>query len=188
MKENLNEIAEIQFGPYLKGELQGTTKYLLASHFDELNRPSLFIASYVELESNESSLLQSNDVLLAGKGQRTFAWAYDEKFGPAVASSLFFVIRTNPDQVNGKYLASFLNSEKIQHQIKLIAGGHSIPSIPKKELLQLKVNIPSIEKQMEFVEMAELMEEDVRLAELLLTKKKEMRKTIINKMIDKQIK
>ena len=132
MRHKLGDITKIHFGPYLKGTDTGSVKYLLASHFDKSFRPSKFELSYIELdEKSNNELLQPNDVILAGKGQRTFAWAYDVDMGPCVPSSLFFVLHTNPDEVNGKYLAHYLNTEKVQHQLKLIGGGLTVPSIPK---------------------------------------------------------
>jgi restriction endonuclease S subunit len=185
MRFNLGEIANINFGPYLKGTDNGQIKYLLASHFDYQAKPNLFENSYIdENDLNKNDLLQSGDVILAGKGQRTFAWAYEENMGDCVASSLFFVLKIDTTKVMSKFLAHYLNTEKVQHQLKLMAGGFTIPSIPKKELQQLNVFLPSLNEQQEFVNFSELIQEDIYLAETLLQKKKELKNTIINKMIN----
>jgi restriction endonuclease S subunit len=184
MKHKLGDIANIHFGPYLKGGDDGDVKYLLASHFDKSFRPTKFEHSFIELDKKTNEeLLQPNDIILAGKGQRTFAWAYDKEMGPCVPSSLFFVLHTNPNEVDGKYLAHYLNTEKMQHQLKLIGGGLTVPSIPKKELQKLSIHIPSMDEQMRFVELAELLEEDVALTELLLSRKRAMRKSVLNRII-----
>ncbi|CAN0602765.1 unnamed protein product, partial [Ectocarpus sp. 12 AP-2014] len=154
--QKLGDIAEIQFGSYDKPVEKGRVKYLHAGHFDNLYKPTKFEESFVELDGkNEKFLLQPNDVILAGKGHRTFAWAYDENIGKAIPSSLFFIIRTNPSEILGSYLAQFLNSEKVQYNLKLIGAGATITSIPKKELEEITVVIPSIEEQQKMVDFIE---------------------------------
>lgn len=189
MVKKLEEISEIHFGPYEKGEEKGNIKYLLAGHFDEYYQPNNFGESYVELTyKNEKSLLKANDVVLAGKGQRMFAWSYDEQFGHAIPSSLFYIIRTNPLEVLGEYLAHFLNSDKIQYEIKLIASGGTVPSIPKSELIQLEVFVPSIEEQHRIVNIANLLEKDLILTQQLLNEKMNLKKGVINKLINQNTK
>lgn len=184
MNKKLSDISSIQFGPYEKASDTGEAKYLLASHFDSRFQPSRFELSYVNLDENMGdSLLKKNDVILAGKGQRTFAWAYDEKLGLCVPSSIFFVIETDENIILGEYLAHFLNTDLVQHQLKLLGAGGTIPSIPKKELGRLLIWVPSMEAQVKIVAMANLLEDDWRLTQNLLLKKELMQKMIMHKMI-----
>lgn len=189
MVQKLGNIAEIQFGSYDKPKEKGNIKYLHAGHFDKLFSPAKFEKSFIELDGkNDKFLLQPNDVILAGKGHRTFAWAYDTDFGQAIPSSLFFIIRVKASEVLGAYLAQYLNSEKIQYNLKLIGAGATITSIPKKELEEITVVIPSMEEQRKFVEFIELLDEDLQLTQDLLKKRTALKKGLINKLISKQIK
>ncbi|WP_421808692.1 restriction endonuclease subunit S [Flagellimonas sp.] len=184
MKKRLGDIAEIRFGPYLKAQDSGQCKYLKASHFNKQAKLTKFEHSFVDFDGkSERELLRSNDLILAGKGQRNFAWAYEEDKGPCVASSLFFVITPYDKNLDSAYLALYLNSERLQHKLRLISGGLTIPSISKKELENLVIDVPGIQEQKKFVHMAELLNDDVELTEKLLVKKRAMRKTILNKMI-----
>lgn len=188
MKRKLGDISKIHFGPYLKGDENGEVKYLLASHFDNFYKPTKFELSFIDIdEVNSDELLKTNDVILAGKGQRTFAWAYEDEMGACVPSSLFFVLETESNKVIGKYLALYLNSERVQHKLKLIGGGLTVPSIPKKELEKLDVYIPSIAEQKKIIDLASLLDDDIGLVEQMLERKKAMRRTILNKMINNQI-
>lgn len=189
INKTLAEIASIKFGPYMKGSSNGDAKYLLASHFDKQYQLTKFELSFVNLnEKQRRNLLEPNDVILAGKGSRIFAWAYDEKIGPTIASSLFYVIKTNREKINGKYLACYLNSPLVQQKLKAIAGGFKIPSLPKKELAKIKLLIPSIEEQIKFVQLSEILDQDILLAQELLKKKKALRNSLINGMIEKMLK
>ncbi|WP_223550526.1 restriction endonuclease subunit S [Aestuariivivens sp. NBU2969] len=189
MLRKLGNISEIQFGSYDKPQKEGSVKYLHASHFDKLYKPSRFEESFVRLDGkNDKFLLQPNDVILAGKGHRTFAWAYNPDFGQAIPSSLFYIIRTNPAQVLGKYLALYLNSEKTQYTLKLIGAGATITSIPKKELEQINIAIPPIEEQQKAVSLISLLDENIQFTQELLNKRTTLKKGLINKIISNQIK
>ncbi|MDG1728971.1 MAG: restriction endonuclease subunit S [Algibacter sp.] len=188
MIQKLANIAEIQFGSYDKPQETGSIKYLHAGHFDKLYKPTKFEESFIELDGkNDKFLLQPNDVILAGKGHRTFAWAYNPDFGKAIPSSLFYIIRTKPSKVLGTYLAQYLNSEKIQYNLKLIGAGATITSIPKRELEEVSVDIPSLEEQKKIVDFIELLDEDLRLTQDLLEKRTALKQGIINKLMSKKI-
>jgi restriction endonuclease S subunit len=189
MLQKLGDIAEIQFGSYDKPQEKGSVKYLLAGHFNKLYKPTKFEKSFVELDSkNEKFLLQPNDVILAGKGHRTFAWAYNKDLGKAIPSSLFFIIKTDPSKIKGAYLAYYLNSEKVQYNLKLIGAGATITSIPKKELEEISINVPSLLEQNRVIEFIRLLDEDIELTQNLLAKRVSLRKGLINKLINNKIK
>ena len=137
-------------------------------------------------ERVEKFQLSDNDVILAAKGSRNFAWAYKEESGPCVPSSAFFIIRTNPNKIKGEYLANVLNSKLVQYQIKNMATGGGMPSIPKKEFNELEVFVPSLEFQSKVIKMAEMLDENIELTAELLRQKKELKKGVINKMISSE--
>lgn len=190
MKRLLNDIAKIYYGPYEKTETKGSIKYLVSSHFDEYFEPSLFKESYVDaVKDAKKYILRPNDIIVTGKGQRIFAWAYKEEYGEVIPSSLFYIIKINDSsKLIGEYLATVLNSQKVKHKLKSLSGGTSIPSIQKKELGQLNIHIPSIEKQMQIIDMSKLLDKDVELATKLLEKKKALKTGILNKLINQKIK
>ncbi|QDO95285.1 restriction endonuclease subunit S [Formosa sediminum] len=188
MIHKLGDIAEIQFGLYEKPLAEGEVKYLHAGHFNNLHKPAKFEESFVKLNGkNNKFLLQPNDVILAGKGHRTFAWAYSLDFGQAIPSSLFYIIRTQSSVVLGEYLAQYLNTEKIQYNLKLIGAGGTITSIPKKELEEIKVHIPALKEQKKIVDFIELLDEDLRLTQELLEKRTALKKGLINKIMSENI-
>lgn len=186
MKYKLADIAEIYYGPHEKTKIKGCIKYLVSSHFDEFLEPSLFKESFVNtVKDADKYLLQPNDVIVTGKGQRLFAWAYKPEFGEVIPSSLFYIIKINePDKIIGEYLAYLLNSEKMNYSLKALSAGTSIPSIQKNELGQLKVIIPTLEEQRIIVKLASLLDKDVELASKLLEKKRAFRKGLLNRVIN----
>lgn len=180
----VGEFVDVQFGPHLKASNKGTIKYLLAGHFDENLNLTNFQNSFVLPGSKtERFLLQHNDVILAGKGHRTFAWAYNENMGPMVPSSLFYLLRAPKDLVVGAYLAAVLNSERIQHKLSLIGAGATVTSIPKKELNQLEIQIPTINNQQKFLKIYSLLEKDIELTNKLLETKRNFKRGVVNDLL-----
>lgn len=180
----LGEFADVQFGPHLKASNKGPIKYLLAGHFDENLNLTNFQNSFVLPGSKtERFLLQHNDVILAGKGHRTFSWAYNENMGPMVPSSLFYLLRAPRDLILGAYLAAVLNSERIQHKLSLIGAGASVTSIPKKELNQLEIQIPSFNDQENFLKIYSLLEKNILLTDKLLQEKRILKRGLVNDLL-----
>lgn len=180
-----DDIATVQFGPYIKSKVDAGIKYLSASHFDDHYELTKFMESesYVDTQTNEKDLLVPGDIILAAKGHRFFAWEYKDSYGSCVASSLFYVIKTNDIIVLPSYLCLLLNTTKIKHRLELIGGGASVPSIPKKELMQLEFSIPILEKQQETIVLSDRLNENVALTAKLLQKKIEFKKGVIDKML-----
>lgn len=182
-------IAEVQFGPYIKGKDKGSVKYLLGSHFDDNLQPNNFQDSYIELNHKvEKFQLQHNDVVLAGKGLRTFAWAYNNNYGPIVPSSLFYLLRAPEDLIISDYFAAVLNSERVQHELALIGAGATITSIPKKELKELEIAIPPIEDQKKFLEIYNLLDKDIELTDKLLQEKRNLKRGVVNDLLTNKTK
>ncbi len=180
----IGEIADVQFGPHLKASPKGTIKYLLAGHFDENFQPTNFSESLVSSsDKTERFELKPNDVILAGKGHRIFAWAYNVKYGPMVPSSLFYLLRTSDKVVVGEYLAAALNSDKLQHSLELIGAGVTINSIPKKELKELEIQIPSVKEQQKFLDIYALLEKNIELTQQLLQEKRTLKRGVVNELL-----
>jgi restriction endonuclease S subunit len=180
----LDHISTIQFGPFLKSKETGEIKYLMASHFDLDNRPTNFESSFVpENNKNTRALLRYGDVLLTGKGQRLFAWAYDNSMGQCIPSSLFYLLRVETSKILPEYLACYLNLDKIQFLLTQIGAAATIMSIPKKELARLPIEIPTMYKQHSVVKLLNITEQDIALTGKLLEKKKLLKRALITKMI-----
>lgn len=186
-KRKISEIGSVQFGANAKGGLTGDCKYLLSSHFDDLYQPSKFDGSFIQSAPKlDRYLLEENDVILAAKGHRIFSWAYLSKFGKCLPSSLFYIIKTNPNEILGEYLALYLNSAKTQYQLKFLGGGSSILSIRKKELMQLEITVPSLEEQKRLIEFSQLMNQEIAITEEILNQKKMRKNALINEIINSQ--
>ncbi len=142
-------MVQLQTGVYAKPQPDAEVYYIQARHFD---RSRMFIPSVdPELcydQKLEKHFLQVGDVLIASKGYDHFAIAYKGIVKPAVASSMFMVLRIKDrKRILPEYLAWFINHPSTQTLLSGNSKGTSIPSLSKTDIGDLKLTIPSIQKQ-----------------------------------------
>ena len=184
MEVKLKDIAQIQFGYYAQPSKSGTIKYLQAKHFKDLGQLVGDNDAFLEDdEKTKANLLEDGDILFAAKGFRFFATLYKPEFGKAVASSIFFVIKPDPEKVVPGYLVSVLNLPKNLLHFQQSGAGSSIPSIRKSELLDFTFNLIPVEQQLKIVALQELYIKDIELTENLIKQKQLLFQTALSKII-----
>jgi len=185
----ISQIADVQFGLYKKKSKKGDIKYLTTSHFDNFLNPTLFDDSFINISGKDTKfLLQSNDVILTGKGQRIFAWSYEESFGKVVPSSLFYIIRANKELIYSQYLAAILNSSRKRYELELLGVGSSITSIAKQDILDFEIPVPSLDEQQKVINVLNLLDEEIALTNRILEKKNALKKGVLNELITNKLK
>jgi restriction endonuclease S subunit len=184
MQKQLKDIANIKFGLYVKPLEKGFAKYLQAKNFDDFGNLQSYSNAFVNIDNkNESHLLEDGDILFVGKGFRNFAWTYSKTLGPAIASSIFYVIRVNKSKVNPEYITTLFNSQKYQSQFQSMGAGSSIPSIRKGELESIIIAIPNLEIQNNIAIISALHSEEIKLSNQIIENKKALFQGIINKIV-----
>lgn len=185
MNVKLGEIAQIQFGLYRKPVEDGNTLYLQAKHFDDLGNQTEKLETYIQVEDkNESHLLRDGDIIIAGKGLRNFAWTYHDKYGPAAASSLFFVLKVDRTRVIPEYLTTLFNMPQTQAYFHTLGAGSSIPSIRKSELEAFPIKLPPLELQQKAVDIKTLHYKELELSKKIIAEKQKAYQAIIKNIIN----
>lgn len=173
MHRKINEIAAIQSGIYQKEFPDGDVIYLQVKDFEDaalkvnqLN-PSLLYA-----ENLEGHLLEEGDLLFAAKGTSNFCAYYHVETAKTVASSAFFVIKIkDKDLLLPHFLCWYLNHPAILALLKSQAVGSTIPSITKRMLEELEINLPDKETQLRIVEINRLHQRENRLRKSIAEKR-----------------
>ena len=144
----IKDIAHIQTGIYEKPVAFGEIFYVQARHFDD-NRQFLdTVTPELHFDKKlEKHFLQKGDVLVAAKGYDHFAVAYQGIAYPAVASSMFIVLRLQTPALLPDFLAWFINHPKTQAVLSGSAKGTALPSLNKSDIGDLIIPIPPLEKQ-----------------------------------------
>jgi len=187
MKQIKNIITSIKYGPHFRTQKEGNARFLKGNQFDDDFQLSLSHQSYVTIEEDEErALLAENDVIIAAKGFRNFAWKYSAEYGPCVASSLFYVAKLRTDVISPDYFAMVINASRIQHTLKNVGLGATIRAVPKNELLRVKIAIPPMEQQLKAVAIHTLVNEQISIERKILNRRLKIKKGLLNLLTEKQ--
>lgn len=185
MQKSLKEISQIRLGYFAQSFSDDGVAYLQAKQFDDIGNiisvSDVFISG--DPKSN-SHMLCDGDVILAGKGNKNFAWCYREKFGPAIASTIFFVIRPDIKKVIPEYLVAMFNHPKSQLYFKQLGAGSNIQSIRKNELEDFNIAVLPLSLQVKVVAMYELHKKNINLTLQLLQHKGELYESAVNTILN----
>ena len=109
MKKRLIDIAEFrtgyQFREKVKPDPAGTVRVVQIKDIDPDLRIRVADLVTVSLDRPEPYLVQAGDVLFLGRGHRLYAVLVPEVEPNTIATSYFFILRTNPLAVLPAYLA-----------------------------------------------------------------------------------
>jgi restriction endonuclease S subunit len=184
MKRPISHIADIRFGYYSRTEESEGIPYLQVRQFDEYGMLNALPDEFVEPDQkSDQQLLKDGDVLFVGKGNRLFAWCYRESYGPYIASSIFFVLRTNQEIIYPEYLTAVLNTPQTKAVFQQIGSGTNIFSIRKSELGAFEIPVPSLEKQQKIATLSDLHQKEISLIQHLLDQKRYLYTAIISKLL-----
>jgi restriction endonuclease S subunit len=178
------EVSNIRFGLYGQPEPGGSVAYLQARQFNDDGRLTAQTDEYINIDKkNEGHLLRNGDVLFVGKGNKLFSWCYEHIGQPAVASSIFFVLRPDTHLINPQYLATILNAPQSKGIFQQIGGGTNIFSIRKSELGAFQIPLPPMHQQKRIAALAELHRQEIELAQQIISHKQNLYTAIIAKLI-----
>lgn len=183
IKVKLGDIASFSFGFHTNVIQSEGIMYLQARNFDDdgifLHNVENFIS---RVNVNPHQLLNDGDILLVGKGMRFFASCYKKEMGEAVASSIFYVVKADRDNILPGYLTCLLNHSKTQQFFNSIGAGTSIPSIRRNELADLKIDLPPLNMQQKIVDIYKTHQEELQVLAQLKEKNKIRLNQIINEL------
>ncbi len=184
MNKAIQDIADIRFGLYTQPESSGVVAYLQLRQFNDEGRLLSKANDFINITNKtEAHLLTDGDVLFVGKGNRLFSWCYRDAVGPAIASSIFFVLRPDPKVIYPEYLAAFLNAPQAKAAFQQLGSGTNIFSIRKSELGAFQLPILPMQQQKRIAALAELHQQQIDLAQQLMLKKQNLYTAIISQLI-----
>jgi restriction endonuclease S subunit len=147
----VKNIASLQSGIYVNvSTARGDTIYYLqVRHWNKQRNWSHLVRPELRKENKfNKNYLKPGDILLATKGTDLFAAVYDGYYSPAIASSVFTVLRIkDTNTVLPAYLQWYLNHPSTTKKLTAASKGTSMPMITRDIIEQLELPIPSLEKQ-----------------------------------------
>jgi restriction endonuclease S subunit len=169
MNIELKNICQISTGVYVKTERIGDVYYLQARDFNTYNQIEPDLKCEVSSHNiNNKHYLNSGDVIIAAKGVNHFAFTYNEEVKPAVASSMFIVLRQfDKHKVDPQYITWYINHPKTQSFLARSSKGSGIPSINKSTIGDLELSIPGLDKQKLILEIDKLKIKENQLLDII---------------------
>jgi len=161
----LKVIAEITSGINERRNPQGKVFYLGSSDFIENhNLHPLMAPSVVHSPKLDKHFLQKGDVLVLSKGHNGFsAHCYKGTKSPAVASSIFMVLRNIKSNVLPEYLAWYINLRSTQEVLTSYGRGSALPAINKRILEDLDIELTDLKSQEKIVALDKLKKQELKL-------------------------
>lgn len=151
MQVTIKHITDLQGGIYIntKAVKGDSVHYLQVNDWDkERNWSGHTKPQLPDEEKLRRHYLQAGDILLATKGTDHAAVLYDCKYAPAIASSVFTVLRIKDQNlVLPAYLQWYLNHPHTQKQLSSAAKGTSMPLITRDIIEELHLPMLPLEKQ-----------------------------------------
>jgi restriction endonuclease S subunit len=181
----LSSIATINSGVYSSTISKGEVYYIQARDFDDNRQLVNNLTPVLSYEENfEKHFLQPGDILIVAKGSSFLTAVFDGSYSPAVASTVFLVIRINNKQsVDPQFVSWYLNQSSTQSFLLSLSRGTSIPSINKKMLMEIDIPLPPMEKQKLIIELMQLQHKD----KILKRKIEELKEIQVNQIITNAI-
>jgi len=181
--KKIKELVDIRFGVNGKATSEGGIPYIQGKDFNgfsQFKNKEIFLTKKDAI--TEKYLLKKDDILFAGKGSRNYAVVWNGEISEAVASSTFYILTLKSKDILPEFLAWYLNSDRVQSFLRQIAKGATISNISKKELQELKLNVPSLKEQHKIVEVDKLrLKEQILMRQLAENRDMLVRKLLSNK-------
>ncbi len=132
-------------------------------------------------EISKENLLHKGDILIRLR-QPHVAVYIDKNYDDTIISSLAAVIRVNSNDIIPLYLTSFLNSSLAKKQL-FAQSSCTIAMMNVKFLEQVKIKIPSLQKQEQIAKIQEFSNKEIETLRKLTKIKEKYIKTIIHQEI-----
>jgi restriction endonuclease S subunit len=133
-------------------------------------------------EIDTKYLTQEGDVVVRLRAPSSAVYIEKEDEGLLI-HSLLAVICVKNNVIDPKYLAYYLNASTTQRILKQDVKGTAIPMLKTKDLEQLAITLPPIEKQKKLVRFLELADKESALLLSLANEKKQLSQTILDTII-----
>jgi len=131
-------------------------------------------------EKFEKSFLKKGDILFQAKGNKFEAILINKDYENLISNQIYFNIRVS-QEILPEYLVWYLNSEEAKLYYEKNTSGSTVKSINKKTLQELEIEVPTLKKQTEIVNLLKgfSIEKDKTLKYL------EKKESLINETIKK---
>ena len=161
----VRDLCVIQSNNYQKKDEWDYFNYLDTSNLTRNCIRSLqFYKNEMDLPSRAKQKVELNDILYSSVRPNQEHYGFvEKKYDNLLVSTGFVVLKPLPVKVNPKYLFYFLTQKDIVNQLQTMAQNStsSYPSISSDDLLNLKIELPSMETQEKVASILSLLDQQI---------------------------
>lgn len=188
----LKEIADIKIGLPLE------RKKAKPISSDKIEYKLLTLKSFADLDNsanlhyeifiadsgiNSQYLTKENDVIVRLRAPTTAIYVNSKNIDLVVPSLMAIITNIDTSILNSKYLAYYLNSQYIQNQLLKNSQGTSIAMTKRTDLLELEINLPTLEKQQKIVNYIDTANQEIDLLNWLINEKNKLKTEVFETLI-----
>jgi restriction endonuclease S subunit len=185
MTKKIKLIATVQMGYSFRSRLEaspngGIAVIQMKDLLDD-NTVSCNELVYIDLDDvKHNHLVQKGDLVFRSRGLLNNSAIVNEYPGKAVIAAPLFRIRvTKPDVVLPEYLNWFISQRDAQIYLTSRAKGSAQKMISKQSIEDMEVELPSLEKQKNILELARLSAREQTLLHALAEKREQYISTVL---------
>jgi restriction endonuclease S subunit len=133
----------------------------------------------------EKYYLEQGDLLFISKGGNNFALVYDlDDALPAVASSVFYVIKIDVSKADPYFVAWYINKTPVQQYFQEHATGTYSLSINKEVVENIPLQLPPLEIQLKIAKVAQLAQKEQYIYKTIKEKRAQLLEVQLLKSIN----
>lgn len=182
--KQLGQIANVRMGVPFRSRLEhaadGPIAVVQMKDIDDSDLLHVEDAVRMELaDIKEHRLLQSGDLVFRSRGRTNSAALVSADIGPAVLAAPMLLIRPSSTHVLPEYLRWYINLPATQALLSAQSEGTSVRMISKAALEALELPVPSIGRQQQIVELANLAATEQQLLDRIAQKRKRLAEGVL---------
>ena len=185
MKITLKKLATVQMGYSFRSRLEayedGGVAVIQMKDLLDNNTVDCDCLTRINMEAmKDHHLAQRGDLIFRSRGSLTTAAILLEDPGKAVVAAPLLRIRvTRPDKILPEYLNWYISQRDAQRYFTSRQEGTSVNMVNRKQLEDMEVALPSLEKQKNIVELATLIAREQTLLHTLADKREQYISTVL---------
>jgi restriction endonuclease S subunit len=177
MRKRLSDIARIDPGYSFRGKIEndpeGEYRIIQPSNVGPAGEVDVEALPMVgEISPRDYHHASGDVVLFVAYGTRNRAYHFEDLPSNTVASSTFYILRAEGEQLLPAYLAWYLNQPPAQAYIEALRAGVSVQILRRDALGSLEMPVPPLDMQRQVAEVARLADEEEFLARQLMEKRR----------------